>query len=288
MNDVSLSRTLEQREFEACRQRIWEGRVRAAPVLVHPGGVPGSRNILEETVRSHAPRDPTVSQDASIKMVRVEGVGNNPRAEATTRPRAPSTDSESTSSDSSTHTEMRSARPAFTLSNKLNGRPKKAKENHSDSSTGGIGQRYGEGKLPRQKVDGGHPSLQEPSQSPPQDKKQRRRRYSFEKGDDEILPMNPLTLASEFFAHSKSPAREKMAAQLGMGRFLTVTSEFGNSLNGRDTDPTATPTSDFDSDSVKHSSSTNTVKWVGNCEGDGNGCSNKGGNAEHGEIEDTG
>ncbi|KAK4156312.1 hypothetical protein C8A00DRAFT_30807 [Chaetomidium leptoderma] len=197
---------------------------------------------------------------------------------------APSTDNESSSSDSSTHTEMRSAQPAFTLSDRSNGRPEKAKENHSDSSAEGIGQRNGEGELPRQRVNGGHPSLQEPSQSPPQDKKQRRRRYSFEKGDDEILPMTPLTLAPEF------PAGEEMTAQLEIGRFLTVTSGFGISLHGGggDTDPTATPTSDFDSGSVKHSSSTNTVKWVGNGDGDGNGSPNKGGNAEHGETEDTG
>ena len=234
-----------------------------------------------ETIGGRQSPDPVTSRDIS-HMNRPETNGNgSTQPGSTPRPkphRTPSTDNESsTSSDSSASIETKPARSSFNLLGKANGRKKKA-EKHSEPPTANALLRKGKGKLPRLRVKDGHLSLQMPRPS----QKPRGRRYSFEKGDDETLSVASPTWDSEPSAHPKSPQHEADRFRNGV-----------RPRNSSDSVATAILTSGSGSGPIRHSSSSNTIRWVGNGSGNENGngngnCSSKAGDTGHGQVDDSG
>jgi hypothetical protein len=125
--------------------------------------------------------------------------------------------------------------------------------------------------LPRLRIKTGQSSHQESLLGPPLDKKERRRCYSFDKGDDEILSVTSPTFPNQgIYGPPMSPAGEDVPTRAETNEFLAVMSGLGMvAPNGEGGVPAATPSSSLDSGSVRHSSSTNTVRWVGEDGGDG-------------------
>jgi hypothetical protein len=103
-------------------------------------------------------------------------------------------------------------------------------------------------------------------------KKQRRKGYSFEKGDDEILPVKAFKWHAETDdAISNARSGDKAATVIPKTeRFLSVMS--GQMVSPHDGSlergfPAASPPSRrFGSGLMSHSTSTSTVKWVGDGE----------------------
>ena len=295
------SRRLQQRQA---------GRVRAAPVVVRPRLDRELYDAPTETVGERQTLDPVTSRDVShMNQPETDGDGSI-QSDSTPRPklqRTPSSDNESsTSSDSSAGIEIKPARSSFNLLGKANGQKKKAEkhskpptadaplrkgkgkkkaEKHSEPPTTDASLHKGKGKLPRLKVKGGHLSLQmpKPSQEP------RARRYSFEKGDDETLSVTSPTWDSEPYAYPKSPQHEAVRLRNGVWP-----------RNSSDSVATAILTSGSGSGLMRHSSSSNTIRWVGNgnTNGNGNGNGNENGNGDgncssgagtgHGQVDDSG
>ena len=312
-NDVLLSRAVEQREMEDWHARRLQqrraGRVRADPVVVRPRLDRELYDAPMETNGGRQSSDPAASREVS-HMNRPETNGDGSiQSDSTPRPklqRTPSSDNESsTSSDSSAGIEIKPARSSFNLLGKANGRKKKA-EKHSEPPTAdaplrkGKGKKKaekhseplitdaslhkGKGKLPRLKVKGGHLSLQMPKSS----QKPRARRYSFEKGDDETLSVTSPTWDSEPYAHPKSPQHEAVRLRNGV-----------RPRNSSDSVATAILTSGPGSGLMRHSSSSNTIRWVGNGSVNGNGsgnvngngggnCSPRAGDTGHRQVDDSG
>ncbi len=285
---------MEQREIEDWHARRLQqrraGRVRAAPVVVRPRLDREIYDAPMETVGERQSLDPVPSRDVShMNRPKTHGIGSI-QSDSTPRPklqRAPSSDNESsTSSDSSAGVETKPTRSSFNLLGKANGRKKKAAkhsepptadaplrkgkgkgkkkvEKHSEPPTTDASLHKGKGKLPRLKVKGGHLSLQMPGPS----QKPRGRRYSFEKGDDETLSVTSPTWDSEPYAHPKSPQREADKLRNGV-----------RPRNSSDSVATAILASGSGSGLMRHSSSSNTIRWVGSGNGNGDGSGNEDGN----------
>ncbi|KAK4127913.1 hypothetical protein N657DRAFT_678441 [Parathielavia appendiculata] len=269
-SDVLVSRILERREMEewmARQERRREGRVRAGPVLVRSRGAPESHDSLEQTSTAKLSPDPAMTADGSVEMqsLNVPVQTNDVR-----QPRALpafTADNELVSSYSSTSTETEPGQSALRSTGKANGQPKMARNQRSESSAAADYQRIGKVKLPRLWTKGGISSLEEPSERAPLDKKQRRRCYSFEKGDDEVLSVTSPTWPPEVFSPPQSPveeeaAVEEAAVQVEGNRFLSVVPGESDAL-WAGSNIVSTGMSDVDCVSIKHSTSTNTVKWVG-------------------------
>ncbi|AEO62540.1 uncharacterized protein THITE_2106835 [Thermothielavioides terrestris NRRL 8126] len=127
---------------------------------------------------------------------------------------------------------------------------------------------------------GGTLSLHQPS------RKQHRRGYSFEKGDDEVLSVapSPTWEPESYITGAKSPSEE------GTGEADQYQAVMPGSAQGAvtqqsttDMSTTAASFTSPGSGSVTHSTSTGTIKWVGNGNEDGNV---DGGNAKAGDITD--
>ena len=276
-----MSRILEQREIEELRVRRQErrdGRVRAAPVLVRPGGAAEFDNALESMLRSEQSSNAVLNQDVSVELKQSNGNGHvQPNGQSSLRPQpAPST---SSSSHLSANTETKVAPSTFRLFGKGNGQSGKGKKKTTDPSPVDGLQDKGKRKLPQLKIKREHCSREEPLLGPALGNKERRRCYSFEKGD-EILSVTPPTFAPE--VHTQLGA--EVAAQREASRFAAgeegltdapVADEYSEEM--------ATPWPDIDSGLVRHSTSTDTVRWVGR--GDGNG---DGGNGSTEERETEG
>lgn len=273
-----LSRILEHREMEEWqtrRQQRREGRVRAAPVLVRPCGAPESRSSVEETLRAERAWDFVSSRDASTEMGHLNISGDSCSRPDDRRQLKPltslSTDNESSSSDSSTSTGMGSARSAFRLPGLSRGRSEKAKTKHPSAQDADDRSREDKRKLPRLRIKGGHFSFSESSQSPPLSNKNRKRCYSFEKGD-EVLTVTSPTLAPEIYAQSGSPVEDRNTTQSETNGFLAAISGLLDLPVKDDNFPsTGTPFPRRGSGSISHSSSANTVKWLGDTDGGGDG-----------------
>jgi hypothetical protein len=124
-----------------------------------------------------------------------------------------------------------------------------------------------------------HRSLQEPLLGPALGNKERRRCYSFEKGD-EILTVTSPTFAPE--VHTRLGV--EAAAQREASRFATSEEGLADApVTDEYSEPMAAPWPDIDSGLVRHSTSTDTVRWVG--KGDGNGDGVNGGAEERGTEE---
>jgi hypothetical protein len=281
-----MSRILEQREMEELRvhhQQRREGRVRAGPVLVRPGAAADSDNFLESTLRAEQSLHLVSSQDASVGMKQSNGSGNgHVQSNGASRLRPQPAPSTSSSSDQSTNTETETAPSPFRLFGKGNGQPGKGKKQTTGpSQVDGPPQDKGKRKLPRLKINREHRSPQEPLIGPALSNKERRRCYSFEKGD-EVLTVTSPTFAPE--VHTRRGA--EATAQREASRF-TMTEEglVYTPVTGEYSEPTATPWPDVGSGPMRHSTSTDTVRWVGKGDGNGDGDS---GSAEERETQGTG
>ena len=260
---------MEQREIEEWRahhqQQRREGRVRADPVVVRPhGGRRSSSTLTNRKATAHlepqeAHADSSTHPDNTPRPRRQTGL---------------STDNESTSSDSTTSTETESARAALGLSTKPNHRPGKTKEKDLDTSTATAPPRKAKGKLPRLRIKDGHFSLRPPGRP----EKPQRRRYSFEKGDETLTVTSPTWAPESHHAQPTSPAGDEATAQHEATPFPNGgTPGPGNSSpKSSDGVGTATPAVGSDSGTIKHSPSTNTVRWVGSSSRNGDVCSETG------------
>ncbi|KAK4242506.1 hypothetical protein C8A03DRAFT_11288 [Achaetomium macrosporum] len=329
-NDLLVSRIVEEREIQEQRARHQQGRVRAAPVLVHLRSDRGSHNARDEPRRRGQPFDHGMDRNTSLGTQRTEATkDSHTQVDDAPRPRAQSqisTDNESSSSDSDTSTEVSLAR--LTLSThvrqvheNLGQSPAEHASKEGFHLKGATGKEYpesfmsgsqqgdeianpsdsdstpkpvhtgpnvdknsgtlGEHREPRpadakQRKEsfwkGARLSFQEPSHQ------QRRRGYSFEKGDDEVLPVSP-TWMPKAHTQLKPPASEGCAARRETDRFLAVMAGRGcapRSSSGMNR-PAATPSSDVSSGSITSSASTGTVKWAGSDKVDVNeGCGSGG------------
>jgi hypothetical protein len=279
-NDILVSRMLERREIDdrmARQGQRRKGRVRAGPVLVRSRGTLEPRDVVEQASRTQPSSNPFKTPDGYTAMPPSNPFmtpDNYPALEPSNsdagcpgpstgppqpRPqRALSTDSESSSSDSSTSTETKSGLFGFRSTGKAKGQPKKAGKQHSESSAAADSQRKGNAKLPRLWTRGGHSSVEESSQDPALDKKQRKRCHSFEKGDDEVLSVTSPTWPPGMFSPPQSPVGEEAAVEAEGRGFLSVLSgrpDGNDTISARWGGPEGA--------AIKHSTSTNTVKWVG-------------------------
>ncbi|KAK4103826.1 hypothetical protein N658DRAFT_556878 [Parathielavia hyrcaniae] len=267
-SDVLVSRILERREMEewmARQQQRREGRVRAGPVFVRSRGAPESRDSLEQASTFKLSPDPVLTADGSIEM---QSLNRPVQGNGVRQPRALpalTADSELVLSDSSTSTETGSGRLALKSIGKVNGEPKTARKQHSEPSPAADRERKGKVKLPRLWTKSGHFSVKGGSEGTPLDKKQRRRCYSFEKGDDEVLSVTSPTWLPEVFSPPQSPVGDAAAAQAEGNQFLSVAPEESAALRAG-LGILSTAMSGPGCVSIKHSTSANTVKWVG--EGD--------------------
>ena len=257
---------MEQREIEEWRahhqQQRREGRVRADPVVVRARGGRRSSSTLR-------------NRNAQLERPETHA-DSRPHPDNTPRPRRQtglSTDNEPTSSDSTTSTETESARAALGLSTKPNHRPGKTKETQPNTSTATAPPRKPKGKLPRLRIKDGHLSLRPPG--PPE--KPQRRRYSFEKGDETLTVTSPTWAPESHHAQPTSPTGEEVTAQHEATPIPNGMPGLGNSSpKSSDGVGTAMPAVGSDPGTIKHSTSTNTVRWVGSGSRNGDICSETG------------
>ncbi|AEO56144.1 hypothetical protein MYCTH_2300715 [Thermothelomyces thermophilus ATCC 42464] len=270
-NDVTLSRILEQRELEErmAHQRRGEGRVRAAPVLIHPRGAPEPRDFLGDTLRAgRQPPVAVVERDPLAAKAQ-----ENPTADSTVRPGPESHSSssignESSSSSSSTPSSdsQTDAREEFAHSSissgKSNDLPRKRRQKQSICSESSYQAYHGNGEFPRAGEGTGESSGQQGQQGqqsllgPPLREKGRRRRYSFEIGDDELLSIAPRS-GSEVRHHPRVPSAGEETCVEG-NQSLGITPDSGVAQVSA-----AKPSSNWSSGSISHSTSADTVRWVG-------------------------
>jgi hypothetical protein len=302
-------------EWMARQQQRREGRVRAGPVLIRSRGTLEPRDVPELASTAQPSSNPFKTPDdytmmpASNPFKTPDGYTTMPSSNPFKTPdgytaieslisdtggpvpsneppqlrpqRALSTDNDSSSSDSSTSTETGSGLFAFISTGKASGKSKKTSKQASESSAAADGQRKSKAKLPRLWTKGGHPSVEDASQGPALDKKQRKRCYSFEKGDDEVLSVTSPTWPPGMFSPPQSPVEEEAAAQAGGSGLLSVLSGQADGLwKGADGGPRQGP----EGATIKHSTSTNTVKWVGDGTRAGKSVDGKAG---HGQTEDS-
>jgi hypothetical protein len=124
-----------------------------------------------------------------------------------------------------------------------------------------------------------HCSLQEPLLGPALGNKERRRCYSFEKGDEILTVTSPI-----FAPEVHTRLGTEVAAQREASQFVTGEERLADApLTDEYRESMATPWPDIDSGLVRHSTSTDTVRWVG--KGDGNGDGVNGGAEERGTEE---
>lgn len=203
----------------------------------------------------------------------------------TSRPRRQtglSTDNESTSSDSATSTGTEPARAVLGLPSKPKSRTTKTQEKEPGTSTATAPLRKKKKKLPRLRIKDGHLSLrpQGPAEEP------QRRRYSFEKGDETLTVTSP-TWVPDSFAQRTSPTAKEATAQHQATPFSNMMPDLGTSLRkSPDGVAPARPASGSSPGTIKHSTSTNTVRWVGGGNNrNGDGCS-EAGRPQDSEAED--
>lgn len=267
---------MEQREFEEClaRHQRREGRVRAAPVFVHPGGVPEPHDILGDTLRAKESSNRIISQDVFIETApehaTAEGVVQSSLTPSFDSQSSLSTDNESTSSsDSSPDTEVESTQPAFSLFGKLKGGPNKGKKQSelsesSDQPRKHQRDRKGKGVLPQLTITTSHSRHQEPLLTQPTNKKERRRCYSFDKGGDEVLSVTSPLFSPGVDTPPLEPSMEgKVPTQAETNRLFSALSGLRSMVVDSEGSAPAAPPSDSSSSSISHSTSTNTVRWVG-------------------------
>lgn len=273
-----------------CQRR--EGRVRAAPVFVRPGGAPEPHDILKETLRAQESSKPTVSQDVFIETARehttADGTGQSSLTPSFESQSSLSTDNESSSSsDESPDTGVRPAQPYLSLFGKLKGGPKKGKKQSelsesSDQLRKDQRERKGKGVLPHLTITTSQSRHQETLPAQPTDKKERRRCYSFDKGGDEVLSVTSPLFPSEVDSPLEPSADNKAPTQAEPNRLFSVLG-----LQGVVPDSETALPSDSSSSSISHSTSTNTVKWVGENDGGGDGTA-EGGSSDYGRRESSG
>ncbi|KAL2191000.1 hypothetical protein L209DRAFT_793199 [Thermothelomyces heterothallicus CBS 203.75] len=278
-NDVTLSRILEQRELEErmAHQRRGEGRIRAAPVLIHPRGAPEPRDFLGDTLRA-ARQPPVAIVERDPFAVKAQ---ENPTADSTVRPgleshssssignESSSSSSSTPSSDSQTDAGEEFVHSSISCSGESNDRPRKRRQKQSICSESSYQAYHGNREFPRAGEGTGESSGQQSQQSllgPPLREKGRRRRYSFEIGDDELLSIAPRS-GSEGPHHPRVPSAGEETRVEG-NRSLGITPDSGVAQVSA---TAAKPSSNWSPGSISHSTSADTVRWVGEdgCCGDG-------------------
>lgn len=276
-----MSRILELREIEELRvrrQQRRDGRVRAAPVFVRPGDAAQPDNALESTLSAERSSNPVLNLDASAGARQLGTNGNGHIQEnGASRPKPQPLQPTSFSSESSANTETEPVPSTFRLFGKGNCQQKKANKKDTGPPQVDGPQDKGKRKLPRLTLKREHRSFQEPSPGPALSSKERRRCYSFEKGD-EILSVTSPTFPAEVHAQLRSPAAGGEAEGSRFRDMIRGLADVPATDEYRE--PTATPSPDADSGSVRHSTSTDTVRWVG--KGEGNGDSGSGSPGERG------
>ncbi|KAH6636850.1 hypothetical protein F5144DRAFT_601567 [Chaetomium tenue] len=294
-NDIALSRIVERREFEEvlarCKRR--EGRVRAAPVFVRPGGVPEPHDILKDTLRAQEDSKPTARQDVFTETARehatADSAGQSSLTPSLESQSSLSTDNESSSSsDESPDTGVRPAQPYLSLFGKLKGGQKKGKKQSelsesSDQLRKDQRERKGKGVLPHLTITTSQSRHQETLLVQPTDKKERHRCYSFDKGGDEVLSVTSPLFPSEVDSPLE-PSTNKIAPTPAETNRLFSVLGLRNAVPDSEGGVPAAPTSDSSSSSISHSTSTNTVKWVGEDDGGGDGTAD-GGSSDYGRRE---
>lgn len=266
---------LEQRELEERQayQKHQGGRPRAAPVFVHANGAPESPKLSEVTLRAQQPSFLDTTQASLGGAMRKDTAGDCvPRARHAPQNSLSSlsTDNESlsSSSSSSSDSDAGQSRGPFRLFGKTRGKPERTNRKQSSlsdptglphSSTG-----RSKGKMSRLTTRSGQSSNQESSLGPPPSNKDRRRCYSFEKGGDDLLTVTSPTFSSEIHTPGTSIAGGGTTGSSETNRSARARPGLRIVIPGRrDCTFLDTPLSDAGSGSVSHSTSMNTVRWVG-------------------------
>ncbi|KAK4147101.1 uncharacterized protein C8A04DRAFT_24895 [Dichotomopilus funicola] len=274
-NDIELSRMLELRELEErqAHQKRQGGRLRAPPVFIHGHGAPESQHMFEETPRAQQLSFLDMNQGALDNTMREDVAGDCvPQARHVPQNSLSSlsTDNESisSSSSSSSDSDAGQSRGPFRLFGKTRGKPEKTNRKQSSlsdptglphSSTGKV-----KGGMSRLMMRSERFSNQESSLEPPPSNKDRRRRYSFEKGGDDLLTVTSPTFGPEVSRPCASSAGEGATNSSEAKASTRAKPGLRVIIPGRcDYEPSRTPLSDAGSSSVSHSTSMNTVRWVG-------------------------
>ncbi|KAL2145513.1 hypothetical protein VTI28DRAFT_6905 [Corynascus sepedonium] len=282
-NDVALSRIVEQRELEErlVHQRRLGGRIRAAPVLVCPGDAPEPHESLQEMLRAQQPGVSVVTQVVATEGPRELAIANDTAKpnhtislggqsslsidnESSSSP-SPSSSSSSSSSDL-TNPKGEPSQSTFNLFRKSNARLKKSEKKTSEFSVSKDRLRNDKVDLSKSGVVTRELSGQQSQQSvfgPSPGREDRRRCYSFQRGDDELLSVTSLHSSSGVY-QPQVPSPEENTARVE-GNRLVILPGPGPATTDHEVGVTTAilSSSSSSNDSISYSTSADTVKWVG-------------------------